>query len=190
MTTKPIVIVSGLPRSGTSMMMQVLEAGGLQVLTDHERKADTDNPKGYYEYEPVKKTRENPGWLENAPGRAVKMVYRLLYDLPDGYEYKVIFMRRDLGEVLASQKKMLERLGKAGGGLEDEKMAELFRSQIKEFEAWAGGKSNLLVLYVNYTDFLDDPPNQARRIEDFLAMPLDTGRMAEVADPSLYRNRK
>lgn len=106
-----VTIVTGLPRSGTSMMMRMLEAGGLPVLVDGRRGADIDNPNGYYEFEPVKETRTDASWVEGARGRAVKMVYRLLYDVPAEFRYRVLFMRRDLGEILASQRKMLTRHG-------------------------------------------------------------------------------
>src|SRR5574337_153211 len=98
-----ITIVSGLPRSGTSMMMQMLHRGGIPAVTDEIRSADEDNPKGYYEFEPVKKTKEDASWLARAGGKVVKMVYRLLYDLPGDYAYHVVFMRRNLREVIASQ---------------------------------------------------------------------------------------
>ena len=109
-----ITIVSGLPRSGTSMMMQVIEAGGIPALTDNPRARDEDNPQGYYEFEPVKQTRDDPSWVPGARGKVVKMVYRLLYDLPGDQDYRVIFMRRNIDEVLTSQKKMLQRSGKPG----------------------------------------------------------------------------
>ena len=112
MTTKnnaEIIIVSGLPRSGTSMMMRMLEAGGIPPLIDNLRRPNEDNPGGYYEFEPVKRTKQDPSWLTTAGGKVVKMVYRLLYDLPTGYEYRVIMMRRTLEEVLASQEAMLKR---------------------------------------------------------------------------------
>src|SRR5437660_12828449 len=107
-----IIIVSGLPRSGTSLMMQMLENGGVPVVTDHIRTADTDNPRGYYEFEQVKKIKQDASWLPATRGKAVKMVSQLLYDLPTSERYKIIFMERDLDEVLASQEKMLERLGR------------------------------------------------------------------------------
>src|SRR5262245_57703089 len=107
-----ITIVSGLPRSGTSLMMRMLEAGGMPVLVDNIRAADEDNPAGYYEFEPVKQTSADNAWVKLAVGKAVKVVYRLLYDLPAGFRYRVLFMQRDMAEVLASQRKMLERAGK------------------------------------------------------------------------------
>src|SRR5262249_30630691 len=102
-----IIIVSGLPRSGTSLMMQMLDGGGVPVLTDNIRAADTDNPRGYYEFEPVKATKRDATWLPAARGKAVKMVSQLLYHLPPGETYRVLFLERDLEEVLASQEKML-----------------------------------------------------------------------------------
>ena len=107
-----IIVVSGLPRSGTSLMMQMLAAGGVEVVTDHVRTADTDNPRGYYEFELVKKIKQDASWLPEARGKAVKMVSQLLYDLPAGEKYRIIFLERDLDEVLVSQEKMLERLGR------------------------------------------------------------------------------
>ena len=90
--TESVTVVSGLPRSGTSMMMRILEAGGMDVLTDQIRTADVDNPRGYYEFEPVKKTKDDPSWIPEAAGKAVKMVYQLLYDLPDGFHYQILMM--------------------------------------------------------------------------------------------------
>jgi len=128
-----VTIVSGLPRSGTSMMMRMLDKGGLPVLADSIRVADEDNPRGYYEFEPVKKTAEDASWLEDAEGRVVKMVYRLLYDLPSNRRYRVIFMRRHMDEILASQKKMLVRKGMADNVPPDEEIAALFNSQLTQF---------------------------------------------------------
>lgn len=115
-----ITVVSGLPRSGTSMMMQILEAGSMPILTDYIRKSDEDNPQGYYEFEPVKKNKDDPSWVSDGTGKAVKMVYRLLYDLPKDFEYRVIFMRRIIDEVLISQAKMLKRNAKKGTDISDE----------------------------------------------------------------------
>lgn len=185
-----ITIVSGLPRSGTSMMMQAVEAGGIPALTDKLRAADVDNPRGYYEFEPVKKTQEDPSWLGDAPGKVVKMVYRLLYDLPPGREYRVVFMQRKLDEVLASQDKMLQRLGQAGGGADHEKMAELFRQELDKFYAWIEKRESFRVLYVKYHEMIAAPAHQARRINEFLGGDLDEDAMAAAVDPDLYRNRR
>ena len=188
-TTTYLTIVSGLPRSGTSMMMRMLEAGGMPVVVDNLRTADEDNPAGYYEFEPVKQTKQDDSWLRDAQGKAVKMVYRLLYDLPEGHQYRVIFMRRKLDEVLASQQKMLERHGKADPQISDEQMARLFRGQLEKFEEWIAQQPNFQVLEVSYNDLLADPEPILRGINRFLDDALDMAQMRSVVDPSLYRNR-
>jgi hypothetical protein len=190
MEDNTIVIVSGLPRSGTSMMMKMLEAGGLAVLTDHERKPDEDNPKGYYEFERVKQIKEDQAWLPEARGKAVKMVSALLEHLPDDYRYKVIFMRRHVEEILASQRKMLIRRGEETDRVPEERMAEMFRRHVQKVEAWLAEQPNVDVLYVHYSAVLADPYPQADRVNDFLGGGLDAGAMGHVVDPSLYRQRR
>jgi len=185
-----VTIVSGLPRSGTSMMMQLIDRGGIPALKDDIRVADEDNPKGYYEFEPVKKTKEDPAWLERAPGTVVKMVYRLLYDLPAEYNYRVIFMRRKLEEVIASQNVMLDRGKKEGGGLPDGKLLEVFRAEIDKSNRWLAGQPNFQVLYVNYNEMIADPAPQVARINEFLGGELDTKAMMATVDPTLYRQRR
>ena len=184
-----ITIVSGLPRSGTSMMMQAIEAGGIPALADHIREKDEDNPKGYYEFEPVKKTKDDPSWVPGARGKVVKMVYSLLYDLPETYEYRVIFMRRNMDEVLASQKKMLERSGKQGASVSDEKLSELFAAQLAKFDRWVESRNNLALLSINYKDMIASPKVECEKIGEFLGGALDTDAAAAAVDPSLYRNR-
>jgi hypothetical protein len=185
-----ITIVSGLPRSGTSVMMQALEAGGVPALTDDIRTADEDNPKGYYEYEPVKKTKEDTSWLKKAPGKVVKMVYRLLYDLPEGYEYRVVFMQRNLEEILASQNIMLEHRNQKGARVPDEEMAQLFKAELRKFDQWIVGRKNFSILRVNYKQMVESPQQQCQRVNEFLGGLLDVDAMAAVVDPSLYRNRR
>lgn len=184
-----VTIVSGLPRSGTSMMMRMLETGGMPVVTDAVREADVDNPRGYYEFEPAKKTRDDPSWLDSAHGKAVKMVYQLLYDLPADRHYRVLFMRREMGEILASQRKMLSRLGRDDGGIPDDKMSALFRSQLSKFEAWAASQSHLAILDVDYNRMVSDPLPLAESVNAFLGGILDPRAMASVVEPDLYRNR-
>ncbi len=184
-----VIVVSGLPRSGTSMMMKAIHAGGIEPLIDNIRKADEDNPKGYYEFEAVKKTEEDASWLTDAAGKVVKMVYRLLYDLPADYRYRVVFMQRDIKEVLASQKKMLDRSGKGGGGIPDEQMAAMFAAELKKCEQWISQQPNFDVLYVNHRDMIDNALVQAKRINEFLGGGLNEQAMAETVDPNLYRNR-
>jgi hypothetical protein len=184
-----ITIVSGLPRSGTSMMMQVIEAGGVPALTDNLRTRDEDNPQGYYEFEPVKKTKDDPSWVPGARGKVVKMVYRLLYDLPGDQEYRVIFMRRNIDEVLASQKIMLQRSGKQGAAISDERLKELFVGELEKFEHWIATRKNFSILSVDYSDMVTSPATQCKRINEFLGGILDCDRAAAAVDPALYRNR-
>jgi hypothetical protein len=188
-TAEFLTIVSGLPRSGTSMMMRMLEMGGLPVLTDHVRTPDDDNPNGYYEFEAVKQTKEDSAWLEGSEGKAVKMVYRLLYDLPADRTYKVLFMRRKLEEVLASQKVMLERHGIADGVKEDQ-MAALFRAEIDAFYKWVAGQSHIDLIDVDYNRMQQNPKAEAARVNGFLGGALNEDAMVAVVDQSLYRNRK
>jgi hypothetical protein len=184
-----VTIVSGLPRSGTSMMMRMVDAGGVPALTDNVRKADEDNPRGYYEFEPVKQTKQDPAWLNRAGGRVVKMVYRLLYDLPPGYEYRVIFMRRNLEEVVASQDVMLSRRGRTGGDLGKDKLIQLFQQQLTEFDQWAAKRPNFRVLYISYNDVLREPAAAVKAVNDFLGGQLDVPAMSKVVEPELYRQR-
>jgi len=187
-TQQFLTIVSGLPRSGTSMMMRMLEAGGLPVLIDGQREADEDNPRGYYEFEAVKQTKKDASWLEGSEGQAVKMVYRLLYDMPSDRQYRVVFMRRKTEEVLASQRVMLQRNG-VGDEVSDAQMAALFHAQLAEFEAWVAKQANIKILEVSYNRMLEDPATEIARINDFLGGDLNIQAMAEVVEPSLYRNR-
>jgi hypothetical protein len=186
---KPITIVSGLPRSGTSMMMKMLEAGGMDVVTDEIRKADVDNPQGYYEFEKVKQIEQDTSWIPELEGKAVKMVSALLRHLPPEYEYRVIVMNRDFNEMLASQTKMLERLGAGSGGISDDKMAALFRKQVASINQWLARQPNLQVLDLHYGNIVRDPLSHAQRVQDFIATSLDIHAMACVVDPDLHRNR-
>lgn len=184
-----IIIVAGLPRSGTSLMMNAIGAGGIELLTDGVRRADEDNPKGYYEFEPVKKTKEDASWLDHATGKAVKMVYRLLYDLPADRKYRVIFTRRNLQEVLLSQSKMLERKGTPAKTAADAQMENHFIRELGKCGSWLARQTNFKVLYINHRDMINDGLAQAQKIRDFLDGGMDIDAMASVVDPDLYRNR-
>jgi DNA-directed RNA polymerase specialized sigma54-like protein len=187
---RPIVVVSGLPRSGTSMAMKMLDAGGLQLVTDDVRMADEDNPKGYFEDERIKDLAEmtDKGWLRNARGKVIKVVSSLLQYLPPDNFYKVVFMRRNLHEVLASQAKMLDRRGEKSETGDDE-LLEMYEKHLEKVEFQLRFRPYFDTLYVNYTDALAHPQAEARRIRGFLGGELDERRMAEVVDPDLYRNR-
>ena len=170
------------------MMMRMLEAGGMPVLVDNVRRADEDNPKGYYEFEQVKQIKSDDTWLRDAAGKAVKMVSLLLYSLPADRRYKVVFMRRAMPEILASQRAMLERSGQ-GGDFNDAEMGALFAKHLAEMEAWLAGQKNIEVLYVPYNEVIADSRRFAHNISLFLENRLDEDRMAGVVDQSLYRNR-
>jgi hypothetical protein len=189
MPENTITIVSGLPRSGTSMMMQVLEAGGLPALKDDIRAADDDNPKGYYEFERVKQIAHDQAWLQEAQGKVVKMVSALLLQLPNTYTYQVVFMRRKMEEVLASQKQMLIRKGEPASPVGDDKMAALFRKHLDQVEQWVADQPNVEVLYVHYHDVITAPRPQMERINQFLGGRLDVDKMMNVVDRTLYRQR-
>jgi LPS sulfotransferase NodH len=195
MTEQPInqaiTVVSGLPRSGTSMMMKLLEAGGLPPLTDNIRTADEDNPKGYYEFERVKQLpKGNVAWLPEAQGKAVKVIAALLPHLPAGYQYRVLFMQRAMPEVLASQRQMLIRRGEDPDKIPDDLIATLFEKHLKQVNDWVSQQPNVTRLDVNYNEMLKNPQPFIEQINGFLGNQLDTARMATVVDPSLHRQRK
>jgi Sulfotransferase domain len=183
-----IIIVSGLPRSGTSLMMQMLDNGGVPVVTDHIRTADQDNPRGYYEYERVKKIKEDVSWLPEARGKAFKMVSQLLYELPSSERYRIIFMERDLDEMLFSQEKMLTRLNKQSAPRAV--IDRAFREHLRRVRVWLAGQPNIEVLFVSYNDLLERPEGEAERVNAFLGGKADAESMSKTVDPSLYRNRK
>ena len=189
---KPYVtVVSGLPRSGTSMMMKMLEAGGIPPITDNLRTADDDNPKGYYEFERVKKMPEgDKEWVPEALGKSVKVISALLEHLPAEYPYRVIFMRRKMDEILASQKQMLVRSDKPTDAVSDAKLAEMYARHLAKVEAWLNAQPNVAVLYVDYNTMLKSPQEHAEEVNDFLDERLAVEKMVGVIDPSLYRQRR
>jgi hypothetical protein len=186
----PIVVVSGLPRSGTSMAMKMLEAGGMAVVTDGIRAADVSNPRGYYEFEAVKglDKNEDTAWLQEARGKAVKIISFLLTYLPETHNYHVIFMQRELDEVIASQNKMLVERGEVSSG-NDDTIRTLYRQHLDRVMRFLGNRRCFTVLQVNYGDAMARASVEARRINEFLGGTLDVDRMAAVSDPTLYRNR-
>jgi len=187
---EPVVVVSGLPRSGTSMLMKMLEAGGLTLVTDGQRTADEDNPKGYYEVERVKNlaNEADRAWISAARGKGIKVISYLLKSLPADLNYKVLFIRRDLEEILASQKKMLARRGEAHD-IAPEKMRELFQDDLWRSSWLLKNRPQFEAIDVHYSAILAEPTEQARRINAFLGNRLDANAMASAVDPSLYRNR-
>jgi hypothetical protein len=185
-----VTIVSGLPRSGTSMMMKMLEAGGLPPLTDNLRTADEDNPKGYYEFERVKQLpKGDVAWLPDAQGKVVKVIAALLPSLPGGYHYRVVFMQRAMSEVLASQRQMLIRRGEDPDKIPDDVIAKLFEKHLKQVNDWVNQQPNVERLDVNYNEMLKNPQPFIEQIDAFLDHQLDAVKMAAVVDPALHRQR-
>lgn len=194
MTPTVITVVSGLPRSGTSLMMQMLAAGGIPPLTDARRPPDESNPRGYLELEAVKRLKTDPSWLPDARGKAVKIIHLLLGDLAaasdDQTEFRVVMMRRPVGEVVASQRTMLARQGKAGAALPDAQLGKLFIDQLERAERLLASRPNFQVLPVHYPALIADPGAEAARINAFLGAGLDETAMAQAVDPTLYRERR
>jgi hypothetical protein len=186
--TSEIVIVSGLPRSGTSLMCQMLDNGGIEVVTDRLRTPDTDNPRGYYELEKVKKIKQDATWLAETRGKAFKMVSQLLYDLPPTEHYRVIFMDRDLDEMLDSQEKMLQHLGRPAAPRD--LIRTNFIAHLDRLKRTLVERPYISVLYVDYKSLVERPAEMAEVVNAFLGGRCDVSRMAESVDPSLYRNRK
>jgi len=185
-----IVIVSGLPRSGTSMLMKMLEAGGLEILTDEIRKADLDNPKGYYEFERIKKLETDKAWLPQAKGKVVKAVSMLLKHLPLNYHYKIIFSQRNIQEILSSQKQMLIRRGEPTDKISDKELAGIYEKHLHQVMEWLSRQKDFEVLYVNYNNILTDPNRYSKEINKFLDRDSNVEKMVNVIDKSLYRQRQ
>jgi hypothetical protein len=184
-----ITIVSGLPRSGTSLMMQMLVAGGMSPLADGERQADTDNPRGYLEWERIKTLPQDPGCIAEAEGKVVKVISKLLLSIPQGHEYRVIFMQRPLPEIIASQDQMLRRRGTFKEGANPAAISAAFEKHLHEVDTWLDGKSYVKMLRVPYHDALERPKEIAKQIGDFLQLDLNLAAMTQQVDASLYRNR-
>ena len=187
---KDVIVVSGLPRSGTSMMMRMLEAGGVMPMQDGERVADNDNPKGYYELERVKQLDAgDTAWLADAQGRVVKVISMLLPKLPAEYSYRVLFMRRNLDEILASQSKMLVNRDNKDD-IDPETMKMLYRKHLHQTHSWISQQKNMTCMEVSYSDLVENGAQLLPDVVNFLGLDLDPEVMAAVADKSLYRNRE
>ncbi|HEX9733545.1 MAG TPA: sulfotransferase family protein [Thermoanaerobaculia bacterium] len=187
---RPVVVVSGLPRSGTSMAMKMLEAGGLTIVSDGLRSADEDNPKGYYEDERVKDLHrmDDKTWLRDARGKAIKIISWLLKELPGDNNYKVLFMRRHLEEVLASQTKMLDRRGE-DSETSDERMLDVYKNHLWRVGYLFKHSPHIEALDLDYKAVLESPREYGERIRGFLDFDLDVAGMAAAVDARLYRNR-
>jgi hypothetical protein len=186
---QPIIVVSGLPRSGTSMMMKMLAEGGLPIVTDELRRPDSDNPKGYFEFETVRQmSTGNVAWLADSGGKAVKVISALLEYLPQNYSYKLIFLEREIKEILASQRKMLANRNEEAT-VADTELEGSIRKHLSAMRPWLVRQPNMEVLYVNYNALMTRPEPLCDQIINFLGLPLNQSRMLAVPDRQLYRNR-
>jgi hypothetical protein len=184
-----ITIVSGLPRSGTSLMMQMLAAGGMAVLTDGQRSADDDNPRGYYEWERIKQLPQDPACIAEAEGKAVKVISQLLFALPGAYDCRIIFMERPLAEVVASQVEMIRRRGTSGAALSQAVLIAALQSHLNQVNASLQHRPNILLCRVEYHQVLRDPMCASETVQQFLHQTLDIASMAQQVNQSLYRCR-
>ena len=187
---EPVYVVSGLPRSGTSMLMNMLAAGGVDILTDEERVADEDNPRGYFEHERIKGLEQeaDKSWLRSARGKAIKVISYLLRELPEDNLYYVIFARRDLREIVASQNIMLERRGE-DNPLSDDETIEQYRKHLVDIRVLARMRPNIRLMELHYAQTLSNPGQTAEKIGRFVGRSLDIDSMARVVEPDLHRNR-
>ncbi len=191
MSTDFITVVSGLPRSGTSLMMQMLQSAGMAVVSDGERTPDADNPKGYLEFEAAKKLKQDASWVPGARGKVVKVISMLLYDLPPEFEYRVIFMRRHMDEILASQKEMLKRRGTLDESTAaDAAMRKHFENHLVKIGEWLAARPHFKVLEVDYNAIMAGNDDGVRAVEDFLGGAVTAAGMKGAIDAALYRNRR
>ncbi len=184
-----IVVVTGLPRSGTSMMMQMLVAGGIQPYIDDTRQPDESNPKGYFESERVKKLPYLNNWIGECEGKVVKVVAPLITYLPQGFNYRLVYMTRNLEEIVESQTAMLDALNREGGNLTPEKFRELFASQTRSL-GYLLKLNGISYCEVSYHDTIQSPRTTADQICRFLNFDLDIDAMVTAVDPQLYRQKK
>src|ERR1700758_1690403 len=184
-----LTIVSGLPRSGTSLMMQMVGAGGMPILSDGERRADLDNPRGYLEWERIKQLPKDPALIAEAEGKAVKVISQLLLALPTGHEYRVIFMQRPLPEVLASQTEMLRRRGSTSPEADNSALVKAFQNHLYEVNTSLNSRPDVKVLRLPYHHVLSEPTETSEQVAEFLGIPLDVDAMSRQVDPALYRQR-
>jgi len=180
---QPLYVVSGLPRSGTSLLMGALAAGGLPIVSDGIRKPDQHNTNGYFEYEPVKKLSEDAGWLFEHRGHAVKIIYRLLYFLPPELPCVVLFMERSLSEVVASQNKMLGKADEPG------RWVSLFKKELDKVKRWVSRQTNIRLLEISHRELIRQPPQTFTSLTEVLDLPLDVEAMTATVKPELYRER-
>ncbi len=183
-----ITVVSGLPRSGTSLVMQMLEKGGMEILIDHVRKPDENNIHGYYEYDKIKSLRKDASWLGEAEGKAVKIIAQLLPFLLPGYQYSVLFIERSMEEVLLSQSKMMNDLGQKTAS-DSGQLASIFGQQVNRVKQWVENRTNIRMLCLQYSHLILNPVEEVKRIPEFLDVDMDVKAIISVIDPSLWHHK-
>ncbi|MFP6639083.1 MAG: sulfotransferase [Myxococcota bacterium] len=184
-----IVVVSGIPRTGTSLMMKMLGRAGIPLLVDDKRSADDSNPHGYFELSAVRRTREDADWVASAPGQAVKVIHQLLSALPRQYSYRVILMQRPIEQVVASQDRMLTRLGADSDDLPKGRVHEILTEQHHRARELLESETCFDWIEVDYPELVQDPEPHARRVLEFLSLDADPAQLASAVDPELHRER-
>ena len=190
-TTEFVTVVSGLPRSGTSMMMRMLETGGMSVVTDHIRVPDESNPKGYYEFERVKQLQDgNTRWIAEGKGKVVKIISALLEYLPPEHQYRIVFMQRNMPEILASQREMLLRRGEPTDRISDHHLTGFYQDHLAHIADWLSEQGNMKAIYLHYNQIMENPREPIAQLCQFLQpLPLNPNKMLSVVESSLYRQR-
>jgi len=188
MDKNDIIVVTGLPRSGTSLVMQILQSMGIELFTDNKRSPDQSNPKGYFEHELVKTIEYDTSWIKNVKGKAIKIVSPLLEYLPTNYNYKIIFMDRDLDEIVQSQEKMLLMNGVGNSQIEPEVIKEIFIKDLKQAWSWIRELSHSESLEISHSKLLKKPESELEKIKGFLNIKVDLENMLKVIDKKLYRS--
>ena len=186
---KHIIVVSGLPRSGTSLMVQMLQAAGIPLLIDDHRPSDENNPKGYFEFEPVKSLATDASWLPLAEGKAVKIISHLLPHLPDHFQYKIIFMNRDLEEIIRSQNKMLDRFGKTKGKLSEAQLVERYALHLHQIHQWLKQQPNISFADISFNNLIQSPQDEWQKVQDLLNIDASLHQIMPIIDPQLYRTK-
>ncbi len=188
---KTFIVVSGLPRSGTSLMMQMFQAAGIDPMTDHVRAADDDNPEGYLEWEAIKQIKNHPELMDQAEGKVTKVISMLIPYLPTRHEYKIVFMVRPIDEIAASQQKMIQRLGSKGADVDLPTIEKNLTRHRDEILGLIRRRPNMTMRVVRYKKLIEDPQSVVDRLVDFFGdgVLLHPERMASVVRPELYRNR-
>lgn len=185
-----IVVVSGIPRSGTSLMMNMLGRAGLPLLTDETRGADESNPEGYFELAAVRKTQEDNAWVSRAQGHAVKVIHRILPALPEVYRYRVILMHRPVAEVVQSQDRMLARLGADPSQLPEGRIEAIFKEQHEQTRALLEQEAHFDWIEVEYPELVEAPVRGAEQVIRFLELSAEPADVATAIDARLYRERR